>query len=112
MKRLKLLAFTFFAALLLLMAMGKSDLVGHEWFDMPAWAMAREVEDILEEGQETPSYKTSLQVEIESEKKSDDDNAKLLKKEPAAENISFNFIYYILYKFKYIDIFDLLRPSK
>lgn len=25
-------------------------------------------------------------------------------------NLSFNFIYYILYKFKYIDIFELLRP--
>lgn len=24
-------------------------------------------------------------------------------------NLSFNFIYYILYKFKYIDIFELLR---
>lgn len=45
-----------------------------------------------------------------TEQQPEENNTNQLKK--GSENLSFNFIYYILYKFKYIDIFELVRPSK
>lgn len=55
----------------------------------------------------------------DKEHKSSDSTAKAIAKVEAsksqkadASNLSFNFIYYILYKFKYIDSFGLSTPEK
>lgn len=109
MERLKLVTFIFFAALLLFAAIGKSVLIGREGLKAAVLVEHAEADDKIE-CKDVQSHKVCLQEKTHSEK-SAAKHSEGLQKEPASENLSFNFIYYILYKFKYIDIFELLRPS-
>ncbi len=112
MLRLKILFSCFFIAILFLMAMGETILNGRETFGIEALVLPMELENKEEEYSKPNAQTTCPKEKRFTENQTEPENTKLLKKEPTAENLSFNFIYYVLYKFKYIDIFELVRPSK
>lgn len=106
-----LLTFIFFIALLLFVTIGKSVLAGREGLQAEVVVETVEADVKIEGYEDVPNHKVCLKEKPYPEKV-EADKAEGLHKEPATEHLSFNFIYYILYKFKYIDIFELLRPSK
>ena len=109
---LKLFFPLFFIALLFYMAIGEPIFIGSKLSDIEVLELPIEVDDKVEESNEVSTHAICPKAKALTENKTEVTDKKLLKKEPVAENLSFNFIYYILYKFKYIDIFELVRPSK
>lgn len=89
--------------------------------EAPSLSLA-EVKIALDGQNEVVKPQETIQVSgqtCDKENKTSDSTAKAIIKtevikKPKAEspNLSFNFIYYILYKFKYIDSFGLSAPEK
>lgn len=116
MKRWRLFGFIFFAVLLLFVAIDEMVMGERAWLDTEPVVM-QVADESTEDCQELHNHKVGLPNNTYADKnpetkKNADVLNEALHKEPTSENISFNFVYYILYKFKYIDIFELVRPPK